>query len=248
MRLCSAATLIALACSAAPASASFHIMKVHEVYAGAAGSQYIELEMAASSQNFLSGHAVKVYDAAGAVVDTLTFTGSVANGSSGSKVLLATAQAVTDFGVAADLTMPTASIPSAGGMVCWETYDCVAWGNFTGAAPSPVGAPFNPSTGLPGNMAIRRSQDTDVSSADFTAVAAAPLNNGGTPVDMAGAPVDMAGSPPADMAGSPPADMSQGGGGKSGCALAGHGAGSTGGWWMAAAILLLALSRRRARA
>lgn len=51
----------------AKASAAFHIMKVVQVYAATSGS-YVELQMYTAGQNFVNGHTITVYDAAGAEI------------------------------------------------------------------------------------------------------------------------------------------------------------------------------------
>jgi cysteine-rich repeat protein len=183
-----------LAVAAFSAQASFHLMKVVEVFPGTAASpsaQYVVIQMYASGENLVGGHAITVFDSAGTLVGTFTFAGNVANGTNQSKILIATSQAQTFFGVTADLTM-TAALISAGGKVCWAgTLDCVAWGAYTGGAAG-VGTPFNAATGLEsGKAAIRRldiagsatvldaGDDTDNSANDFISGLPGPRNNAG---------------------------------------------------------------------
>jgi len=183
-----------LAVAAFSAQASFHLMKVVEVFPGTAASpsaQYVVIQMYASGENLVGGHAITVFDSAGTLVGTFTFAGNVANGANQSKILIATSQAQTFFGVTADLTM-TAALISAGGKACWAgTLDCVAWGAYTGGAAG-VGTPFNAATGLEsGKAAIRRlniagsatvldaGDDTDNSANDFISGLPAPRNNAG---------------------------------------------------------------------
>src|SRR5205085_6397278 len=93
--------------------ASFHLMKVREVYAGSVAApnvQYVELQMYSASQNFVMGHKVTVFSANGTLVGTFTFTGNVAGGTTQSTILVATAEAATFFGLVPDLVMSTASI------------------------------------------------------------------------------------------------------------------------------------------
>ena len=177
-----------------PALATFHLMKVVEIFPGTAASpsaQYVVIQMYASGQNLVGGHALTVFNGAGAVVGTFTFTGNVANGANQAKLLIATSQAESFFGINADLVM-SASMLSAGGKVCWAgTIDCVAWGAYTGSSAG-VGTPFNASGGLsPGRAAARRlnlsgsstvldaGDDTDNSANDFAFVTPAPRNNAG---------------------------------------------------------------------
>ncbi len=190
------AAAIALLSFPWPADAAFHFMKIREIFPGTASSpsaQYIELQMYSANQTQLSGHAITVYNATGTSVGSFAFTGNVSTGTTQSTVLIATTQAVTLFGISADLTM-TAVIPSAAGAVCFDTIDCVSWGNFTGTLGSSAGTPFNQNGGgLTIGHAIRRdisagtstlleaSDDTNNSNNDFDCVATAqPKNNAGS--------------------------------------------------------------------
>lgn len=189
------AALIALIALAWPASslATFHEMSIREVYAGTPESQYVELQMWAAGQNLVGGHTLKTSSAAGAVTSTNTFAGDVANDANQSTILLATPEAETEFGVKGDTALATGKLDPAGGAVCWETLDCVAWGSFAGfagGAPSPVGPP---AAAIPAGMALRRtivpgcatlleeSDDHDNSAADFSAVFPAPRPNSMAP-------------------------------------------------------------------
>jgi uncharacterized protein (TIGR03382 family) len=188
------AGLLGLVLTAKIASATFHIMKITEVFPGTMAqpnAQFVELEMYAPGQNFVATHSVVVYDAAGTAVGTYTFAASVANGANQSTILIATTQAATLFGVTPDLTM-TATIPLAAGMVCFDNIDCVAWGNFNGTPPAPaqVGRPAYQVKGLikgrsltrslKGDTVLDGSDDTDVSADDFKWTVPSPKNNAGT--------------------------------------------------------------------
>ena len=185
----SAAVLMA---AVVPAYASFHLMKVVEVFPGTAASpsaQYVVLQMYASGQNLVGGHSVTVFDSAGTLTGTFMFPGDLPNGANQTKILIATSQAESFFGLTADLVM-SASVMSAGGKVCWAgTLDCVAWGAYTGGTAG-VGTPFNAGTGLvSGRAAIRRldiaggatvldgGDDTDNSATDFILGVPAPRDN-----------------------------------------------------------------------
>jgi hypothetical protein len=52
----------------------------------------------ADDQNFVGAHALQVFNAAGAVVGTFTFTDAVAHGVNQDKILIATPDAVSLFG------------------------------------------------------------------------------------------------------------------------------------------------------
>jgi cysteine-rich repeat protein len=183
------------AVAAFSAQASFHLMKVVEVFPGTAASpsaQYVVIQMYATGENFVGGHAITVFNGSGTLVGTFTFAGNVANGNNQAKILIATPQAQAFFGVTPDLAM-TAALISGGGKVCWAgTLDCAAWGAYTGGTAG-VGTPFNASGGglLSGKAAIRRldiagsatvldaGDDTDNCANDFVSGLPAPRNNAG---------------------------------------------------------------------
>ena len=87
--------------------------------------------------------------------------------------------------------MPNGSIPIAGGKVCFDSIDCLAWGNYSGDMTG-IGTPFNVARGLvPTKAATRRlniaggattleaGDDTDNCSTDFLAALPTPRNNAG---------------------------------------------------------------------
>jgi hypothetical protein len=184
-----ALTLLLLA---APASATFHLVQVREVYPGSGAnpdSEYVELQMWSGGQNLLEGHTVRSYDASGAVAGTSAFPADVPNDANQSTMTLATPQAEAEFGFVADGPLaPASQLSPAGGAVCWETIDCVAWGSFASSLPSPTGAAAAPG-GIPDGMALRRSiardcataldpaDDSNQSQADFEVVFPAPRPN-----------------------------------------------------------------------
>jgi len=189
--------LAALA-AATPALATFHLIKVKEVFPGTVvspGAQYVVLQAYAAGQVLLGTHKLHVYDAAGAEVagSPFTFPGSVANGADQMTVLIATPAAASLFGVTADLAM-TAVLPLTGGKVCWEALDCVGWGSYHGS-PTGVGTAFNSPVGLERGQAMQRRldicalgmptileacDDTNDSANDFAFATPAPKNNAGT--------------------------------------------------------------------
>lgn len=186
-----------LALGASPAAATFHLMQVREVYPGSAAApeaDYVELQMWASGQNHVEGHVLRSYDAAGNVTGTSTFAHDVAGSANQSTLLLATPQAEAQFGVAADAPLAPGLSP-AGGAVCWETIDCVSWGSFSGALPSPAGTPAA-AGGIPDGMALRRTtsrgcatllepvDDMNDSAEDFTAVSPLPRPNAAPPTEQ----------------------------------------------------------------
>lgn len=186
------AAVVAGVVAAPPAHAAFHLMKVVEVFPGTAAqpdAQFVELQMFANGQNFVNGHAIRVYNASGVQTNVISFTSDVASGANQSSILVATTQAATLFGIAADLTMPPV-LPLGGGKVCFDGFDCVAWGSYSGPTAG-VGSSFHPDGGLvPGSAAQRRidrgnpslldaSDDTDDSASDLRFGAPKPRNNAG---------------------------------------------------------------------
>jgi len=197
--------VVGLLTGAAAFPALADLMKIVEIFPGTAASpnaQYIVIQMYASGQNQVGGESITLFDAAGNLTSTVTFPGPVSNGASQDKILIATTEAESFFGLSADLIMP-ASVLSAGGKACWAgTVDCVAWGSYSGATTG-VGEPYHDISGLvSGKAAIRRldraglttvldaGDDTDNSYNDFFDGLPAPRNNarilGTTPASTCG--------------------------------------------------------------
>ena len=151
---------LALAAVLAPAPllATFHEMKIVQVFGGAAAApnaQYIMLQMYAPGQNLVGGHSLTLYNADGTLAATETFPappgGNLPNGDNQDTVLIGTAEAATFFGVSMDLTIPLLATSGHGAKICWAgdgslgTPDCVAIGDYTGSAGNGlagVGTPF----------------------------------------------------------------------------------------------------------
>ena len=204
--------------SATPAAATFHLMQIREIYAGSSSApeaEYVELQMWASAQNLVDGHVLRSYDAAGKVTATSSFSRDVSGEANQSTLLLATPQAEAQFGVAADAPLAAKSFSPAGGAVCWEAIDCVAWGSFSGTLPSPAASPAAP-TGIPDGMALRRSitrgcatlldplDDNDNSAADFAVVFPLPRPNSTAPTEQPCTTGGSAGGPAGGGSGSGP--------------------------------------------
>jgi hypothetical protein len=198
-----AAALVAasLVYPAAPAAATFHFMRIVQVYGGAAShpdAQYVVLQMCAGGQNEVGGHTVAFYDATGTLAHSETFLNDVGVGTTQAKILVGTSSAEALFGLAADLEIP-AAILTPGGKLCFAPefgpIDCVGWGNI--ATPdATIGTPFDAGIGLPPGEALQRDlaidglptvldcsgldfDDTNDSLADFDPAAPTPGNNGG---------------------------------------------------------------------
>ena len=145
-------SFLALFAAAAPAEASFHLMKVRAVYPGAAATPddaFVELQMYATGENHVTGHELQTFDASGAQNGGATFAADVPNGQTQSTILIG------DSAVAgADLVDPTldGDLDPAGGAVCWDAthLDCVGWGSFAGAGDARHGHGRPRDRGRPG--------------------------------------------------------------------------------------------------
>jgi hypothetical protein len=131
--------------TAAPAAASFHLMQIEQVagsYCGDPNAQAIQLRMRSGGQNFVSGTTLVAYDAAGGnPVTLLTFPGNAPSGSSGARILVATAAFNDRSGAPPADFLMTAPIPAsylAAGRVAFQlgpsAYWSLAWGgaSYTG--------------------------------------------------------------------------------------------------------------------
>jgi hypothetical protein len=200
----SGALLAVLVCSGLAlgppaASATFHRMLVREVYPGTTaepGAEYVELQMWSAGQNLVGGHTLRTYDSVGTPTANV-LPADVPNGANQSTILIATPQAESRFGVTGDAPLSSSGqLDPAGGAVCWEGIDCVAWGNFSGSLPSPAGTDAA-TGGIPDEMALRRTiaagcaslleptDDLDNSLADFEAVFPNPRPNSVMPPEHA---------------------------------------------------------------
>jgi hypothetical protein len=220
----------ALGLAASPAAATFHLMEIREVYPGSnasPGAEYVELQMYAAGQNLVGGHFLRAFGPTGNVVATDTFPANVQEGADQSTILLATPEAESQFGISGDGPMsPSGQLDPSGGAVCWETIDCVSWGNFSGSLPAPAGSPATPG-GIPDGMALRRTiapgcatlleptDDHDNSAADFSPVFPAPRPNSVVATERPCEPAPAGGGSP-----------KQGGGGTGGGSTGGKQAGA----------------------
>jgi hypothetical protein len=176
-------------------ASAFHLVLLREVYPGSVASpnaEYVVLQMYAGGQEFVKGHRVELFDGAGGSLGAATFDADVARGASQSTILLASPEAEAQFGFGADKGMVGGKLDPAGGAVCWEGFDCVSWGGFSGSLPSPAGAPADP-LGIADGMALRRtiepgcptllesSDDRDDGATDFFDAFPAPRPNATPP-------------------------------------------------------------------
>lgn len=194
--------LAALAASAAPAQATFHLMKIVEVgQSSPAGPDYVVLQMYAPGQNLVGGKLIRSYDNAGNPLDTFTFPSNVTAADSQRTIYVARDDGLPlgmpDF-VSANLVVP------ANGAVCFgasmapgAAIDCVSYGTFPGVVggdPSPMGTPAPaPAPGeaihrsiAPGCATLlENADDTDNGAADFTVGSQTPRNNATAPTEVA---------------------------------------------------------------
>lgn len=190
--------LLALAIAPGAACASFHLIKIREVYP-AADAGFVELQMFSGGEYLVAGHRLVAYNADGSVADDFALPHNVSAASPNNSTILI---ADTDYGAAfpagpaPDETDASLDLSASAGAVCWvdgSPPDCVSWGGFTGPFPSHVpalvaGSPASPA-GVTAGKALRRSvvagcptllessDDTDSSLADFSEQPPNPRSN-----------------------------------------------------------------------
>jgi hypothetical protein len=215
-----ALALVGLAGMASSASATFHLIKVREVFPGTTAqpeSDYVELQAYSPFQNQVQFGQLRVYNANGTAASTFTPAGPLANNENQRTVLIADSAFATVFpSVTPDSTDSTLNLSPAAGAVCWPVnstpIDCVSWGAFTGNAslPSSAGTPLAGSgtAGAIGNgKAITRSiapgcptfledtDDTNNSAGDFSETTPNPRPNSAAVVETMCAPGPGGGPP-----------------------------------------------------
>ncbi len=145
---------------AQPALATFHLVSVSEIFPGSAAqpeASYLELQMYEGDQNFVGGHPVTLYDSTGALIDTFVFASSLpGNGSNQQTMLVGDDGVQAAFGVTPDLVDAGFNLSASGGAACWDTLDCVSWGDFAPGRPHPPAA--SPSI-QPASPMDRRSRE-----------------------------------------------------------------------------------------
>jgi hypothetical protein len=192
---------------AQPASASFHLMKIREVFPGsvaAPNSDFVVLQMTSAGENFVNGHEITLYGATGSFSATVPMTKTLGRGDNQSTILLAGSGYAAAFpgGPAADFTNAALSLSPAGGAVCYPDGvppDCVSWGSFTPpmtGLPSASG-PNASVSGITDGKALTRSisagcatlleesDDTNSSAADFAESSPTPRANATSPGEHA---------------------------------------------------------------
>ena len=188
--------------AAAPAAATFHLNMIREVSpetAPGAGDAFVELQMYAPGQTFVSAHTVRFYNAAGDTVHNRALTGpDPANGDSQRTILIG------DTGVPGrDFTITGMSgeiaFTGAGGAICFDEslIDCVSFGSFNNGG-SMAGLPVGTAApAIPAGSSLTRTiargcatlldppDDTNNSSADFAVTSRTPRPNSATPSETA---------------------------------------------------------------
>ena len=181
---------------ASSSSAAFNLIKIRSIFRGPnnpAGA-FIELQMYGDGQTQLSGHNLNLwtFDMSGGTGITLNV--DVPNGQNQRMILIRDAAS----GLPADYKANIGSFldsNAGGGLACWETVDCVAWGTFSNTSPpSPVGTPIV--GGLSGSMvsvrridrgcptALDEADDTNDSNSDFGFAVGYPVrDNSVTPTE-----------------------------------------------------------------
>jgi hypothetical protein len=211
---------MALVLFALPASAqaSFHFMKVREVYVGDTAhpdSEYVVLQMYAAGQNLVGGHQLREYKCIPACSPVnSTFGANVTNGQNQRTILLATPEAEAQFSIIADKELPSGSLDPQHGAVCWATdlptpVDCVSWGDYSGQnaalAGTPAPAPAD-TQALQRSIApncptmLENADDTNDSATDFLATTPTPRNNSSAITETPCAPQNLG---PPQIAGTP---------------------------------------------
>jgi hypothetical protein len=194
--------IFALLLAAAPAQASFHLIKVREVFPGTIAnpdSDYVELQMYSSGQNLVSLGQLEVFGPTGTVQGQFTPSHNVTGSASQSTVLIVNSGFASKFpGISFDFTDEGLDLSPAGGAVCWPQTeppfdDCASWGNFTGGASLPSPGDSSPGPTIPDGKALQRTispgcstllenaDDTNNSSVDFSAQTPNPRSNATAP-------------------------------------------------------------------
>jgi hypothetical protein len=183
---------------AAPASATFHLMKIREVYP-AGTSSYVMMQLLATGEYQVGGHHLVTYNVDGTIANDFILPSNVSPTSRNNAPVLITGPGYASAfpsGPSTDEFDPNLNLSPSGGAVCWvegEPPDCVAWGNFAGPLPPHTpplvaGSPVS-FGGVTAGKALHRTiapgcstiledgDDTDVSIVDFSEQTPNPRNN-----------------------------------------------------------------------
>jgi hypothetical protein len=180
-----ALVLAAFAAGAAPALASFHLIRVNEVFSNSDGTlQYVELIAISDFQTFLSPTRVVAANADSSVANLVfDFVTSFPLLDNGETILLATAGFQAAAGFAPDFEIPDGRIFGTNGRVAFDQdfgpdVDAVAYGTYSGPNTG-FGSPAAP---LPddGFRSLTRVASTGNNAVDFAVADNSPRRNDGT--------------------------------------------------------------------
>ena len=188
--------VLALVLGEGSAGASSDLVKIRSIFRGPndPSGAFVELQMYADGQNQLAGHNLNLwtFDMSGGV--GITLQTDPGNGQNQRTALIRDAGSALPADYKVNNLGSFLTTNAAGGLACWETVDCVAWGNFSGSSPpSPVGTPIV--GGLLWNMvsvrdigrgcptALDEADDTNDSNADFAFGVHPPRTNSDAPTE-----------------------------------------------------------------
>jgi hypothetical protein len=201
-----AATALAGLVLASSASASFHLIKIQEIYPGALGNDaFVELQMHAAGQTQLAGQDLRFYTDDGLLLAQEMIGENVPNGQNQRTILIGDT-AVEGRDITVDQLTEYLDPNRGGGAACFTgSNDCVSWGSYVhnpmnDPLPGLTGTPFRASTGIPLGSSITRKinrrcttlleaqDDTNNSSADFGQTDPTPRPNSAAPTERACVP------------------------------------------------------------
>lgn len=119
MRASLRALLALLVVSAAvPASATFHLWQMNELYSNADGSvQFLELTALTGGQQFMAGHTLATTNAGGGNPQSFTFSGNLPGDTTNRRMLVGTQGFAALNIVTPDYIVPNGFFPVAGGVI-----------------------------------------------------------------------------------------------------------------------------------
>jgi hypothetical protein len=144
---------------------TFHLMEITQImaaYNGNTNIQAVEMKMISGAQNHVTGTVLNLYDKnANFVANLGSFGADLPNGTAGARVLCATSQFASAFGITPDLVL-TPGIPPTTGQVVFELeIDCIVnsipYGGVVTRIASSSSAPPLPTLGA---TALVRTVDT----------------------------------------------------------------------------------------
>ena len=171
-------------------------MSVSEVATNPAGpnSAFIELQMYSSGQDLVNGHKVTFYTATGTLLASFTLDKNVASGENQRTILIGDTATAGSPDFVYDQLADAVQTFGPGGAACWDTFDCVSWGNFSGAGALPS-SPGVPAPAITDGSSLTRSiargcatllesgDDQNDSATDFELGTPSPRNNSVTPTE-----------------------------------------------------------------